>query len=163
MKSTHIFEASRVFESLRNPDEFSANMKSVFILKSPELYFSAIDQCLMLISFYLSLWVVNFAYSASSLPYISERIMWSFVSLLPVFFSFGVFAYVVRSSYVLKSVCYRDSDIVAEMEEEVRTFTFSSPYIYFLIPIHLLSHPHTFTFSSPYIYFLIPTIYLHYF
>jgi hypothetical protein len=81
--------------------KFSPKMRSMFLFKSPEAFFSFIDHILMLISFYWALWVVNFAYSTNQF-YEPDRSAWKVYSLLPAIGCTLVFIYVVRSSYLLK-------------------------------------------------------------
>ena len=77
-------------------------MRSNFLFKSPELYFSIIDHILMLISFYMALWVVNFSYSTAPFPNESDRTNWIVGSLVPGIASALLFIYVVRTSFLVK-------------------------------------------------------------
>ena len=81
---------------------FKEKMRSNFLFRSPELYFSVIDHVLMLISFYMALWVVNFSYSTASFPNQSDRINWIVASLVPGIASALLFIYVVRTSFLVK-------------------------------------------------------------
>lgn len=76
-------------------------MKSNFLFNSPDLYFSFIDHILMLISFYMSLWVVNFSYSTAPFPQ-PNRSDWIVGSLAPGVASGLLFIYVVRTSFIIK-------------------------------------------------------------
>ena len=78
---------------------YTEEMRSVFLFRCPELYYNAIDLMLIIISFYLALWVVNFTYSANKL---SQPDGYRFLSLLPGALCSILLVYNVRSSYLLK-------------------------------------------------------------
>ena len=80
---------------------FKEKMRSNFLFNSPELYFSLIDLVLMLISFYMALWVVNFSYSTGPFPE-ADRSNWIVGSLVPGVASALLFTYVVRTSFLVK-------------------------------------------------------------
>lgn len=78
---------------------YTDEMRGVFLFNRPELYYNVIDLMLIIISFYLALWVVNFTYSADKLE---QPDGYRFLSLLPGLLCSGLMVYNVRSSYLLK-------------------------------------------------------------
>lgn len=80
---------------------YTEEMRAVFLFGRPELYYDIIDLMLIIISFYLAIWVVNFTYSANQLE---QPAVYRFLSLLPGLLSGVLLVYNVRSSYLLKVI-----------------------------------------------------------
>ncbi len=115
--------------------QIEVELNSIFFLKSPELYFKTVVMFIMIISFYLALWITNFAS-------VSERMgsYWTTVTLLPGLFSIVIYMYVVKCAALLKvmnllkgviffcyhvpvlfiqSICTLDTDLIEEVVEQV--------------------------------------------
>lgn len=88
---------------LRDPHApvFSQKMAKVYLFGRPELYFKIIDYLIMLISFYMALWLCNFAVSTDAFPP-NIRETWKVYSLLPGLISFSMYSYVIRASAFLR-------------------------------------------------------------
>lgn len=61
--------------------KYSVDLKTIFLFKSPELYFYFIDLLMMSISCYISFWLSNYVSAIDNLP--SHQTMWKVLSLLP--------------------------------------------------------------------------------
>lgn len=82
-KSMEITEALKAYFNFYNDEEretrehtgeYSALAQHIFLWGNPRVFFQLVDHMMVLISFYLSLWVVNFTYSANAFhePWASE-------------------------------------------------------------------------------------------
>lgn len=87
---------------------YTDEMRDVFLFSRPELYYIVIDLMLIIISFYLALWVVNFTYSANDLR---QSAGYRFLSLLPGLLCCALLVYNIRSSYILK-VSVKNSNLL---------------------------------------------------
>jgi hypothetical protein len=81
--------------------EYSSKAYQVFAFSKPYFYFRTVDHLLIIISFYMALWVVNFTYAAVVLqePWSSN---WRFFSILPGIASMALYPFVVRSAFYLR-------------------------------------------------------------
>lgn len=83
----------------------------VFLFSSPTLYFHCIQFLIMLISMYLSLWIVNYSFTGKG--------AWQKIySLLPGLASAIVYIYIVKTSALLKAVYELDKDALLEVMEQ---------------------------------------------
>eukprot|EP01036_Dinobryon_divergens_P025445 gene25445-33995_t len=87
------------------------NARKIFLFYNPELFFGCIQFLSLVISMYVSLWVMNFSFTA--------RTTWEMIySLLPGLGSGLVYVYVVKSSALLKAVYELDKDAMLEVMEQ---------------------------------------------
>ena len=93
------------------------SLDAIFIFNSPQLYFGAVAITMMLVSFYLALWVTNFAASATEIGK-DVQLFWQLVSLCPGLFSAVIYAYSVRVASLLLAVTQIDHDAVEEILEQ---------------------------------------------
>lgn len=93
----------------------SADLSALFFLGSPDLFFSLIPLCSMVISFYLALWLTNFLQSSI---YQLHSKSWAIISIIPSVLSFLCFSYVVKTAALLKAVIYADHECVEETIEQ---------------------------------------------
>lgn len=91
------------------------DLKNVFFLKHPKLYFEVIKLNAMCISFYLALWFVNFMHEADKTVHPN---LYRLLSFLPVLSSVWVYKYIIRSGGIIMGIIQLDADVVEKILEE---------------------------------------------
>ncbi len=91
------------------------DLKNVFFLKHPKLYFEVIKLNAMCISFYLALWFVNFMHEADNTDHPN---LYKLLSFLPVLSSVWVYKYIIRSGGIMMGIIQLDADVVEKILEE---------------------------------------------
>lgn len=105
-------DSARSIESIENG--YSQEMKYLFFLKSPEIYYETVRITIMMISFYHSLWIVNY------LPLAIHQLhstSWAILSLLPGVMSFICYIYTIKCAGMMKGLVYIDVDTIEETIE----------------------------------------------
>lgn len=94
---------------------WSEDLSKIFIMGWPALYFETVRITVMLLSFYLALWMVNFlGVSINKL----HSPVWALLSLGLGVLAFLLYAYVVKCASLLKGIVYIDHECIEETLEQ---------------------------------------------
>ena len=96
--------------------KYSVDLKTIFLFKSPELYFHFIDLLMMSMSSYISFWLCNYLTAIDNLPH--HQTIWKVVALLPGILSAALFSQIVESAVLLHSISQLDPDVVEDILEQ---------------------------------------------
>ena len=97
----------------------AGRMKGVFLWNKASYFFDCVDHMMMIISFYLSLWIVNYGTVAYRLP--TEGVNYQLLTISPAIASTFVYLLTVRSTCLLKAVTVLDADIMETTLEDAET------------------------------------------
>ena len=105
---------------LSSESEKGETMRNIFLFGRPGMYFFFVEIVIMPISFYLALWITNFATVATHLSY-SDMIGWQFKTLLPGLACSCLYFYIVKCMALLEAVTNLDSDAVEEILDQTES------------------------------------------
>jgi hypothetical protein len=108
-----IHEISAVMECAEE-DTFP-EIRDIFFLKSPALYFYSTECVMMLICLYLAFYFSNYLQEAE---HTDHSRLWVFMSLLPCAVSVLLFLYVAKSAALTKAIIHLDLESVEKILEE---------------------------------------------
>eukprot|EP01039_Chlorochromonas_danica_P003283 gene3283-3600_t len=112
--------SSRPTESRRRYKQLLENdMSSIFLSRSPTLYFRAIELGMMFNCFYMAVWVCNMItiVTKSDVP---VKGLVQFSLIIPFLFSFYFLAYIIEAASILNAISEINLEVVREVLVEVQ-------------------------------------------
>jgi hypothetical protein len=99
-------------------------ISEIFWFGKPEIFFDVVEVFTMIISFYIALWIVNYAFAAN---YLHEHVtFWKVITILPGIFCLFLYIYLIKVTALLRAITHVDSDIVEstiEVAENSKTLS----------------------------------------
>jgi hypothetical protein len=93
----------------------------VFLLQSPEAYYTLLHSIITCNSLYLALWTTNFAIIANRGHHPAHSALLIVLSLLPALFALPFISQAIKSSSILKAVTKLNLDVVSSVVEKTET------------------------------------------